>query len=184
MKTLLIVLALAGAGIEAQAATITLAGPESVNGGSFDVSVEATGVFDAPHVDDGFLAYGFDVAFDPALLSYAGETAGPLFDDISGNAGFGADVGGTADAGFLEAGDFTEPLVLAILHFDSAGVGSANISVSADNSNPDQGLIYFTSSDSFSAATGVDIAPEPGTLVPGVCAAALIAWRKRIFHRV
>jgi hypothetical protein len=123
------------------------------------------------------VAYGFDVSFDPSSLSYRGETAGSFFDDISDNPGFGADVGGTADAGFLEDADFTEPLTLAILHFNAIGAGPAAISIAADSANPDQGLVYLSSSDSFSASTGVDVdvVPEPRTMLLGCLAAGLIA---------
>ncbi len=188
MKTPILALVFALAGFvtaPAQAALITLNAPSAVTG-SFDVTVSVTGVFDAPHDGgDALFGYGFDVGFDPAIVTYAGETAGPLFDDISNNPGFGAMVGGTADAGLLFPGDFTEPLTLAVLHFDVAGVGPTSISITGDSSNLDQGLQYLSSSDDISASTGLTAsastsAPEPGTfLLAGLAGAGLLALRAR-----
>jgi hypothetical protein len=79
--------------------------------GAFDVLVNVTGVFDAPHDTDFLLGYGFNVSFDNSILSYLGETPGALFDDLSGIPG--AQVAGVASAILLGPGDFTEPLNLA-----------------------------------------------------------------------
>jgi hypothetical protein len=161
-----LLLALSGAAIQAEAATISLSAPSEVTG-AFDVTVLATGVFDAPHTGDGLFGYGFDILFNPSSLSYLGETAGPLFEDISGNTGFDSDAGGIATAGFLVDGDFAEPLVLATLHFDLNGFGPITISVNADSQDPNQGLAYLSTSDSFNASAVVSAVPEPGTFVLG-----------------
>jgi hypothetical protein len=164
----------------ASAATITLGAPTDVTGG-FDVTVLANGVFDAPHDGgDGLFGYGFDVSFDNSVFTYLGETAGSLFDDISSNPGLTADVAGVASVGFLQDGDFIEPLTLATLHFGVVGYGTGAISVNADSPNLDQGLQYLSGSDSFSAAASVTSTPEPATfMLAGLAVAgalALKAW--------
>src|ERR1700747_1062808 len=108
--------------LPAQAATIsinTLSSP--VAGSSFDVAVQLTGVFDT-HPGDALAGFGFDVVIgDPSLLSFTGETIGGLFNDFSGVFGPSPQVAGIASSGFLAAGDFTEPLTLATLHFQALG---------------------------------------------------------------
>ncbi|HEY1342011.1 MAG TPA: PEP-CTERM sorting domain-containing protein [Bryobacteraceae bacterium] len=169
----ILVLALA-AGVALQAATVNLtaSGPLS---GSFDVFVNVTNVFDPPHDGDSFLAYGFDLSFDNTVLSYLGETPGPLFDDLSSNPGIDAQVAGTASSILLNDGDFTEPLNLAVLHFSRIGIGGTGISITGDAAGSlDQGLIYLSGSDSFAARTELQALPEPATF--GLIGAALLAF--------
>lgn len=165
---LLLLLAIAACVVPARADEITLVAPSAVVG-SFDVVVNVTGVFDAPHDFDDLVAFGFDVNFDSTALSYLGETSGALFTDLSSNPGIGADVAGIATAILLGPGDFSEPLTLAVLHFQTIGNGPTTISIIGDPSNPDQGLFYLTGSDPISASTTVNrsavSAPEPGTLL-------------------
>jgi hypothetical protein len=146
--------------VPARAETFSLGAPSSA-AGAFDVLVNVTGVFDPPHDADFLLGYGFNVSFDSSILSYLGETAGPLFDDISGIPG--AQVAGVASAILLGPGDFTEPLNLAILHFDVVGVGNTSIGISGDISDPNDGLLYLSGSDPISATTSVVATPEPGS---------------------
>ena len=147
----------------AAASVITLTAPTTANG-NFDVVVNVTGVFDPPHDLDFLLGYGFDISYNSSILTYLGETAGPLFIDLSGNPGIGAQVAGIASNILLGPGDFTEPLTLAVLHFGVAGFGPAGISISGDPLNLDQGLIYLTGSDPIAASTSVTAVPEPATL--------------------
>ena len=163
-------------------ADIQLVAPSTATG-SFDVTVEATNVFAAPHDTDFLLGYGFDVTFNNALVQFTGETAGPLFIDLSPLPD--ADVAGVASAILLGPGDFTEPLVLAVLHFNVIGSGTASIGVTGDpSSSLDQGLIYLSGSDAISAGTRLTTSavatPEPGTalLLFGVLGGAWAAKRK------
>lgn len=146
--------------VPARAESLGLNAPSSA-AGPFDILVNVIGVFDAPHDDDSLLGYGFNVSFDNSILSYLGETPGALFNDISGIPG--AEVAGVATAILLNQGDFTEPLNLAILHFDLVGVGNTSIGISGDISNPNEGLIYLSGSDPISATTSVTVTPEPGS---------------------
>jgi len=146
--------------VPGRAEIITLDAP-SETGGLLDVSVNLTDVFSSPHNTDAFLGYGFDVSFDSSVVSYLGETSGALFDDLSDNPGISAEVAGVASSILLEPGDFTEPLNLAVLHFQVIGVGPTTISISGDVSNLDQGLIYLSGSDPISASLAV---PEPNGL--------------------
>lgn len=145
-------------------ADIQLSAPSTATG-SFDVVVEASNVFAAPHDADFLLGYGFNVSFDNALLQFTGETAGPLFDDLSPLPG--ADVAGVATAILLGPGDFTEPLELAVLHFNVVGSGVTSIGISGDPSNLNGGLLYLSGSDPISASTRLTTSavatPEPGT---------------------
>jgi len=165
----------------AGATIITLQAPATPNG-SFDVPVNATGVFDPPHNTDFLLAYGFNITFDPSILAYLGESPGPLFDDLSGQPGIGAQVAGVATAIVLGPGDFTEPLTLAVLHFGLTGLGSTSISISGDPANLDQGLFYLTGSDAISASVELTAIPEPSAawlLGLGV----LAVWAMRVSRR-
>ncbi len=121
-------------------ADIQLVAPTTASG-AFDVTVNLTDVFAPPHDADSFLGYGFNVTFDSSLLQFVGETAGPLFLDLSPLPG--ADVAGVATSILLNPGDFTEPLTLAVLHFDVIGSGATSVGISGDPSDLDAGLIYL-----------------------------------------
>lgn len=162
----------------ATAISLTLLSPAS---GDFDVAVQLTGVFDS-HPGDAVAAFGFNVVTDPAFLSFTGETIGPLFDDFSGIFGPSPQVAGTATSGFLASGDFTEPLVLAILHFHAVGQGSTSIGIATDLSDPNQGLLYLSATDPLNATTTVNVVPEPATFLLGGLALLLTA-RLRIHAR-
>ncbi|HEY1241810.1 MAG TPA: hypothetical protein VGF16_14700 [Bryobacteraceae bacterium] len=163
MKKYFLFLLLALAGIlPSRAETISLDAPSQTSG-FFDVFVNLTDVFSAPHDADFFLAYGFDVSFDNSIVSYLGETPGALFTDLSANPGITAEVAGDATNILLGPGDFTEPLNLAVLHFETIGVGPTTITISGDISNLDQGLIYLTGSDPISASASFGV-PEPSAL--------------------
>lgn len=162
-------------------ATIALSGPSTVSG-PFDIVVNVTDVFAPPHDTDSLLAYGFDISFDNTVLSYLGETAGPLFTDITGQPGLTAQVAGVATSVFLSPGDFVEPLQLATLHFGVVGAGVSSISITGDPLNLDQGLIYLSASDAIAAGTRVTAqaaVPEPGTLLLGALGIAAVWNRKR-----
>lgn len=161
----LVLLVLAASVGQARAATIQVNAPSSANG-LFDVFVNATNVFSAPHSGDTLLAYGFNISYNPSILSYRGETAGALFSDISKNPGFGAQVGGI---GFLSPGSFTEPLNLAVLHFGVVGAGPTAIGINGDPIlSLDQGLVYLNGLESISSSASLTAAvavPEPAALV-------------------
>jgi hypothetical protein len=146
--------------VPARAESFGLSAPSSASG-AFDVFVNVTGVFDPPHDADSLLAYGFNVSFDSSILSFLGETPGSLFTDLSPIPG--AQVAGIATAVLLNPGDFTEPLNLAILHFDVIGVGTTSIGISGGISDPNEGLIYLSGSDPISATTSILATPEPGS---------------------
>jgi hypothetical protein len=154
-------LAFAASLVPARAESFGLSAPVSASG-TFDVLVNVTGVFDSPHDSDFLLGYGFNVSFDSSVLSYLGETPGALFDDLSGIPG--AEVAGVASAVLLGPGDFTEPLNLATLHFNVVGAENTSISITGDISDPNEGLIYLSSSDPISATTSLSAVPEPGFL--------------------
>jgi hypothetical protein len=180
MRNLLSLIFFAATAVSANAASISLSNP-AVALGPFDVTVQVTDVFAPPHDADALLGYGFNISFDPAIFSYLGDTAGPLFDSLSGNPGIGAQVAGTVQSSlvFLLPGDFVEPLTLVTLHFGVVGYGSSNISISADALNLDQGLIYLGGSDSFTASTSVESVPEPGVfLTAGLGLLALAGARR------
>ena len=142
--------------------TISLSAP-AAPGGAFDVLVNVTGVFDAPHQSDFPLGYGFNASFDSSRLSYLGETPGAQFDDLSNNPRIMAQVAGVAGMVLLGPGDVVEPLNLAVLHFGITGAGLTTISISGDPFNLDQGLMYLTGSDPISASVSASVTatPEP-----------------------
>jgi hypothetical protein len=116
--------------VPAGAETLSLAGPSAVSG-PFDLTVNLTNVFDTHDpATDAFLSFGFNVAFDPAILPFTGDTPGPLFDDFS-DLFPGTQVTGLASSILLGPGDFAEPLILAVLHFNVVGSGSTSVNIAA-----------------------------------------------------
>lgn len=170
------------AAASANAETIMFAGtPSPEAGSSFDLVVQLTDTFDT-HPGDAIAAFGFDVVIgNPALVSYTGETIGSDFEDFSGLFGPSPEVAGIATVGFLEAGDFTEPLTLAILHFQALAPGDTTIGIATDLTDPNQGLFYLTAgADPMNVATNVTVnlvaTPEPGGMyLAGLGASALAA---------
>jgi hypothetical protein len=179
---LLLLVALAVCAAPAGAELITVSAPAAPNG-SFDVLVNLTDVFSPPHDADFFLGYGFDVSFDTSILSYLGETPGPLFTDLSANPGIMAQVAGVATSVLLGPGDFVEPLNLAVLHFATAGLGPTTITITGNTSNPDQGLIYLSGSDPISASTSLTAVPEPNSALLLSLVALVLCSRRFTQHR-
>jgi hypothetical protein len=169
--------------LPARASTIVLtASGSQTPGSSFDVTVELTDVFGS-HPGDALAAFGFDVVIgDTSVVSFTGETIGPLFDDVSGLFGPSPQVAGFATAGFLTASDFTDPLILATLHFNALTGGSSSIGINTDLSDPNQGLLYLTAgADPLDASTRASISavPEPSTAVfGGLTLASLLLYRR------
>jgi hypothetical protein len=189
-KTLsLLALSLAAALPQAHAAVVTLDVIPPVTAGSpFDVRVELTDVFNGRDPGATLVAYGFNVTVgSPAVVSYQGEDSGPLFDDVSFLFGGTPMVAGfaTAAAG-VGPTDFTEPLVIAILHFSALKNGTSTIGVTWDPTDANQGLFFSDSQPQapISSRTSVSLSavPEPGGL--SLCALALagvcfLALRRR-----
>lgn len=161
----------------AAASVISLSAPNNAKG-FFDVVVNVSNVFAPPHDSDFLLGYGFDLSFDSSKLLYVGESAGALFLDLSGNPGIGAQVAGIATNILLGPGDFTEPLNLAVLHFEVIGLGPTTVAISGDPSNPDQGLLYLTGADPIAASTTFTAVPEPGML--SLFGLGVVALRRRL----
>jgi hypothetical protein len=170
--------------VASKAASITVSAPPSVSG-SFDVAVNAANLF-ANFPGDSLVAFGFKVDVGSPLFTFTGVTVNSTyFDDLSGCC-VGTDVVATASAlSGVEAGDFTEPLLLATLHFSVNGAGSTTVGISADNStDPNQGLIFLGGTENFSDSARITAAaaatPEPGTiLIAGLSLAGLYAFRRR-----
>jgi hypothetical protein len=164
--------ALAASVLPAYATIITLSPLSSPTaGGSFDVALQVSDVFSADPTD-AIAAFGFNIVIgDSTVLSYTGETIGSLFDDSSGFPGSPAVVG-FASAGFLAAGDFTEPLTLATLHFNALKASVSAITITTDLSDANQGLFYLNAgSTSLNSTTTVNVAgattPEPSAAILG-----------------
>jgi hypothetical protein len=179
--------ALALMSVASQAASITVSAPPTVSG-SFDVAVKATNVFaNFPDLGDALLAYGFNVDVGSPLVTFTGFTVNPAFFEAApAGCCVGTDVVAFADGFGLEAGDFTEPLLLATLHFSVNGSGSTTVGISADSSaDPNQGLVFLGGSEDFSDSARITTAaaatPEPATmLIAGLSLAGLYAFRRRL----
>jgi hypothetical protein len=176
---------LAAFGLPAFADVITVTGPPSASG-MFDVTVRATDLFAGRDLlTDGIISYGFNLAFDPLLLSFDGADSGPLFD--APTTAPGTDVFGAA-SGFGIFPPVTEPLELAILHFTRIGAGTADISITSDLGNLFQGLQYLNEpyAESISGSVSVADVPEPATLciaAVGILGLGILRRRKALQTR-
>lgn len=183
-------LSLAAITLPANAAVISLSVLNTPTVGSnFSVAVLATSVFSAPHVGDALAAYGFDIFVTGGSVTFLSSTAGGLFTDISASFAPGSPkVAAVATAGFLEAADIVEPLLLATLVFSANTTGAATISLGTNLSDLNQGLIYLGGTDAISASAAVNPVsapvPEPGTLVLTALAGAVLLFvHARNFNR-
>jgi hypothetical protein len=156
--------------LPASASTLSFTAPALVSG-AFDVTVQAQDLFAGRDPStDGVLTFGFDVSVsDPSILSFLGDTSGPLFDLVTSAPG--TDVFAAASGFFIGSG-VSEPLLLATLHFTTTGTGPATIVISSDLTNDFQGLQFIDDPIQESIAGNVSVSavaptavPEPATLV-------------------
>jgi len=172
MKKYLVLIAVIAATLafesSARASTISFSTPGVVSG-PFDVIVSAQNLFTGRDTTtDAVLAFGFNVAVsDPTKLSFTGATSGPLFD--AATALPGTNVYALA-SGFGILPGTPEPITLVTLHFNVIATGLANILITTNLANLDQGLQFFNApfAESIAATIPVEAAapvPEPTTLV-------------------
>jgi hypothetical protein len=154
-------------GSSAQASTITFNAPALVSG-PFDVTVQAQNVFAGRDASDALLSFGFNVGVsDPTKLAFVSATSGPLFDAATSLPG--TNVFALA-SGFGILPGTPEPITLVTLHFNVIGVGIANILITTNPSDSNQGLQFFNPpfAEAIAATLPVTAAapvPEPATLV-------------------
>jgi hypothetical protein len=171
MKKLLLLVATFGATVtfssSASAATISFSNP-TVNGvvsAPFDIVVSATDLFAGRDVTtDAIVSFGFTIVANTNVVSFTGATSGPLFDPVTSAPGL------TVFAAASGLGIFPgtpEPLVLATLHFNVIAPGPAFINITSNLNNPFAGLQYLNApfAERIGATPGVNVVPEPATLV-------------------
>ncbi len=153
----------------ASAATITfgVASPVTV-GSAFDVTVQATNVFAGRPAGDLLVGFEFGVTVgDMSVFQFNSADVGGLFTSFSSGSTV---IGFTNNPAGLAAGDFSEPLTLAILHFTALKAGLSTIGIS---SNPalDEGLAFaadpivpLAGSTQVQAVGPVSSVPEPSTI--------------------
>ncbi|MGC4080874.1 MAG: hypothetical protein QM736_01825 [Vicinamibacterales bacterium] len=108
-------------------------------GSSFDVGVLVNDVFDGRSPTDVLVAFGFDVTVgDDTVFHYDGaDVNSSLFDQLF--------LGIPMVSGFAQnplgigPGDFTEPLLLATLHFSALKAGNTTIGVTWDSTDLQSG---------------------------------------------
>jgi len=166
-----------------QAATINITAPSSVTGSTFDVQVNAKNVF-TNFPGEAITGFGFNVTVSSPSVTFTGENVNnTYFDDFTGCCG--STVVGLTSLSYpagIASTDFTAPLLLATLHFSVNGPGKVTIGVTADNnSDPNQGLIFLSGGESFSASQDVTITatPEPGAILLSVLGLGVLALGKR-----
>jgi hypothetical protein len=162
------------------AATIALQySPDPVSlGDTFTVTVNVTDVF-ADRSGDVLFGFGLTPTIsDPSKVTFIGGTVNSLFIDTSS----GGIISGSAIPP-LAFSDFSEPLTLAILTFQTIGSGYVDVGVSSDLRDPNQGLVYFlTDTLDLTTSGTIDVVPEPAAaflIVPSLAALLLAARRRR-----
>jgi hypothetical protein len=152
----------------AHASTISLLATSPVQTGSaFDVIVQVSDVFSGRDPSDLLVGFGFNLAVgNPSIFQFLGATAGLLFFDFSGFPGGPTVAAIASNPAGIGPADFSGPLTLATLHFKSLLPGASSIGVTADLSDPNQGLIYaFLPYGGLSGSTNVTsvaaTVPEP-----------------------
>jgi hypothetical protein len=165
------------------AATMSLDVPPGPRdpGNPFDVTVNATNLFDGRDPLDLLLGFGFNVSLgNPAAIQFVDATVGSGFQQVASVPG--ADVVAFAFPGIGPGS--AEPLELAVLHFRPVAPGSSSIAITSDLTDPNQGLVFLTApTDALAAEGEVQIVLEPGgwsLLAIGVAGIAGVARRKKL----
>ncbi len=134
-------------------------------GDRFDIDIIAHSVFHYTIHDDLFLGFGlnvWDIAGNFAHnVAFLGATVNPRFSDISSQDGLNVDVVGFAFEG-LTSSEVGPAFTLATLHFEALLAGESFINVSANSSDPNQGLIFWQHEPiNFDTGRRVSIAAVP-----------------------
>ncbi len=166
--------------VQAQAATITLTGPQSVAlGDTFQLNVHVQQPFDGDRAGDELLAFGMDVLFDESVLALTNVALAPVWNDDASLTG--VTLSGSAFPGITDQGQ--APLPLARLSFKVLGTGSVQIRLMGDAATSfNHGLIYL-SSPTLSVSAGHTViasVPEPHSIALVLAGlAGLAAFRGR-----
>lgn len=169
---------------------LALSSPTITEGQTFTLDVIAHDVFAGRDPDDLVLAFGFDVAANPPLVSFTSATvAFPPFDDDS--AMFAdTDVAGSAFPAIPNNGMF-DTLLLATLRFTALNAGSLTLGIVSDLLDPNEGLIYAlpnpadltTSLHVTIVPRGPTAIPEPSTVAllgSGLLSLLVFRWRRHV----
>jgi hypothetical protein len=167
--------------VPVHASTISLLTTSPVQSGSaFDVIVQVSDLFSGRDPSDLLVGFGFNLAIgNPSIFQFLGSTVGSLFFDLSAFPGGPTVAAIASNPAGIGPGDFIGPLTLATLHFKSLLAGASSIGVTADLSDPNQGLIYaFLPYGGLTSSTNVtsvaSTVGEPSTLLLTCLALGLI----------
>lgn len=151
-------------------------------GDTFEVLVTATDLF-AGRAGDELLAYGFNVALSPGTAAtLTGATVASGFNDD--RTLIGLDVAASAFPGLTDPGSSMN-LLLSRLTLAALSPGAVLLTLTADLSDPSQGLVFFADgSVGFSQTLSLDIHPAPAPATAALLAAGLFGLARRRPARV
>lgn len=165
--------------VQAQAATITLTGPQSIAlGDTFQLNVHLQQPFDGDRAGDELLAFGMDVLFDESVLALTNVALAPVWNDDASLTG--VTLSGSAFPGITDQGQ--KALQLARLSFKVLGAGSIQVMLVGDASTSfNHGLVYLTSPTLSISATHTLVAsvPEPHSIALVLAGLGCVAAARR-----
>ena len=149
-------------------------------GEQFSVTAVVRDLFDESDTADELLAFGFNV-FSTINIELIGREINPLFQDDSEILGLTA--AGSSFPGIAYEPEF-QPFELATLHFKALSEGAGFITIVADLTDLNQGLIFLNRDPmAFTIEQGLTAVPLPPAMFLFLNGLMIIGWQRVLFFK-